>query len=121
MRKVRRSVNALFTVIGTALVLYAVFEIAGVYERVLVVAIGLILIEAGIWQFTRSLLPNERKYTALRKETDYFVNLVRRLNRAAIQVESGSPDANSELTRVHDEMHHSVDRMLRLAGQGDED
>jgi hypothetical protein len=121
MRKVRRSVNALLTAAGTLLVLYAVFEIASVYERALTVALGLILIEAGIWQLTRSLLPNERKYTALRKETDYFVDLVRRLNRAAVKVSEGAEDMESELARVHDEMHHSVDRLLRLAGQEDEE
>jgi hypothetical protein len=121
MRKVRRSVNALLTAAGTLLVLYAVFEIGSVYERALTVALGLILIEAGIWQLTRSLLPNERKYTALRKETDYFVDLVRRLNRAAVKLAEGGADAEGDLTRVHDEMHHSVDRLLRLAGQQDEE
>jgi hypothetical protein len=122
MRKTRRFMNAIFTVVGSSLVLYAVMEIEGTYNRVLVVALGLILVEAGVWRLTRSLLPNERKFTALRKETDYFMGLVRRMNRAAVQQVGADGDtSSSEVTHVHAEMHHSVDRMLRLAGQADDD
>ena len=88
---------------------------------VLVVALGLVLIEAGIWRVTQSLFPNERNFRPLRKETDYFITLVRRLNRAAVNVQRGSNSALEDLTQVHDEMHHSVDRMMRLAGLTDED
>jgi hypothetical protein len=102
-------------------VLYAVLHVDEVYDRVLLVLLGLVLIEAGVWRITQSLFPNEREYRPLRKETDYFVTLVRRLNRASLTARRGSPAADTELDRVHDEMHHSVDRMLRLAGMTEED
>jgi hypothetical protein len=121
MRKTRRFINVIFTLVGTSLVLYAMVAIEQLNTRVLVAALGLVLIEAGVWRLTKSLLPNERKYTALRKEADYFTNLVRRLNRAAIQVRDGAEEGQGDLTHVHEEMHHSVDRMLRLAGQADDD
>jgi hypothetical protein len=126
MRKLRRLINFIFTTLGTALVLYALIYIEPRNERLLVAGLGLVLIEAGVWRFTRSLMPNERKYTALRTEADYFTNLVRRLNRAAIQARGEKPgdsaeSAQDDLTHVHEEMHHSVDRMLRLAGKADDD
>jgi hypothetical protein len=122
MRSKRRFMNAIFTVVGSSLVLYAVMGIQSTQNRVLVVALGLVLVEAGVWSLTRSLLPNERKYTALRKETDYFMGLVRQLNRAAVKVGGvGDNESAETVTHVHAEMHHSVDRMLRLAGQADDD
>jgi hypothetical protein len=121
MRRIRGSFHLALTLGGTLLVLYAVLHVDEVYERVLLVLLGLVLIEAGVWRITQSLFPNERAYRPLRKETDYFVTLVRRLNRAALTAQRGSPSADTELDRVHDEMHHSVDRMLRLAGMTEED
>jgi hypothetical protein len=121
MRRIRGSFHFALTLGGTLLVLYAVLHVDEVYDRVLLVLLGLVLIEAGVWSITQSLFPNEREYRPLRKETDYFVTLVRRLNRASLMAQRGSPAADTELDRVHDEMHHSVDRMLRLAGMTEED
>jgi hypothetical protein len=121
MRRIRGSFHLALTVSGTLLIAYAVMSVEGMYDRMLVVGLGLVLIEAGIWRITQSLFPNERNFRPLRKETDYFIVLVRRLNRAAVNAQRGSSSAMNDLTQVHDEMHHSVDRMLRLAGLTDED
>lgn len=121
MRRIRGSFHLALTVSGTLLIVYAVMSVEGMYDRMLVVGLGLVLIEAGIWRITQSLFPNERNFRPLRKETDYFIVLVRRLNRAAVNAQRGSSSAMHDLTQVHEEMHHSVDRMLRLAGLTDED
>jgi hypothetical protein len=121
MRRIRGSFHLALTLGGTLLIAYAVMSIDGMYDRMLVVALGLVLIEAGIWRVTQSLFPNDRSYRPLRKETDYFITLVRRLNRAAVNAQRGSGSAVHDLAQVHDEMHHSVDRMLRIAGLTDED
>lgn len=110
--------------IGTAVVLFAVLRVEGTWNRVLVVALGLLLVEAGIWEFTRSLFPNEREFRPLRKETDYFLTIIRRLNRASIRARSnaiGAIGAMEEVDRLHMELHHSVDRMRRLAGLSDDE
>lgn len=109
------------TTVGTLVVIYGVVSIEALYDQMLTVALGLVLIEAGIWRITQSLFPNQRAYVPLRKETDYFVTLVRRLNRAAVSARQGSEGARDDLSAIHSEMHHSVDRMLRLAGLSDED
>ncbi|MBR9990670.1 MAG: hypothetical protein KFH98_13000 [Gemmatimonadetes bacterium] len=121
MRRIRGSFHLALTVGGTLLIAYSVMYVEGMYDRLLVVALGLVLIEAGIWRVTQSLFPNDRNFRPLRKETDYFITLVRRLNRAAVNAQGGSGSAIHDLTQVHDEMHHSVDRMLRIAGLTDED
>ena len=121
MRRIRGSFHLALTVGGTLLIIYAVMSVEGMYDRMLVVALGLVLIEAGIWRITQSLFPNDRNYRPLRKETDYFITLVRRMNRAAVNAQRGSRSAVDDLEQVHAEMHHSVDRMRRLAGLTDED
>jgi hypothetical protein len=121
MRKIRGSFHLALTLAGTVVIIYAVMSVEGMYDRMLVVALGLVLIEAGIWRMTQSLFPNDRNFRPLRKETDFFITLVRRLNRAAVNAQRGSSSAVHDLSQVHDEMHHSVDRMLRIAGLTDED
>jgi hypothetical protein len=121
MRKIRGSFHLALTHAGTDVIIYAVMSVEGMYDRMLVVALGLVLIEAGIWRMTQSLFPNDRNFRPLRKETDFFITLVRRLNRAAVNAQRGSSSAVHDLSQVHDEMHHSVDRMLRIAGLTDED
>jgi hypothetical protein len=121
MRRIRRLTQILLTLIGSAVILYAVLRIESTYSRVLVVAIGLIFVEAGIWELTRSLFPNEREFRPLRKETDYFLTIVRRLNRASIRARANAVGSSEEVDRLHTEMHHSVDRMRRLAGLSDDE
>lgn len=120
MRSVRRFTQLLLTLTGTGLALYAVMRIDALYDRMLVSVLGLLLMQIGIWQITASLLPNQREYRPLRKETDYFLSLLRRMNRAAVAAENGSSYAAAEVERLHTELHHSVDRMLRLAGRTEE-
>ena len=121
MRKIRASFHFALTVAGATVIAYAVIGMEQLYERLLLAAFGIVLLEAGIWQITQSLFPNERAYKPLRKETDYFVTLVRRLNKSAVAAQRGSASAVHDLQQVHEEMHHSVDRMLRLAGLTEED
>jgi hypothetical protein len=121
MRKIRASFHLALTVGGMMLIGYAVVLVEPTWERVLTAALGVVLLQAGVWQITQSLFPNERDFRPLRRETDYFITLVRRLNRAALAAQRGAPSGIHDLNQVHDEMHHSVDRMLRLAALTEED
>jgi uncharacterized protein YjeT (DUF2065 family) len=121
MRRIRGSFHLALTAAGTLTIVWAVIGVESMYDRMLVVALGLVLIEAGIWRITQSLFPNERQFRPLRRETDFFITLVRQLNRAAVSVQRGSETAPENLARIHADMHHSVDRMLRLAGITDEE
>jgi len=87
--------------------------------QIAVVVLGLLAIEAGVWKLTARILPNERKYIALREEVDEFIALVRTLNRQAVEggvrPEDGTPPA--DLAETLRRMHASVDRMAELAGE----
>ena len=100
-----------------AVILWAVLVTDTIAQRLLWAGLGVVLMEAGIWRITQSIFPDERSYRPLRKETDYFITLVRRLNRAAVAAGRGSEAAEQEFARVHEEMLHSVERMRHLAGQ----
>lgn len=121
MRRIRASFHFALTLVGTTMIAYAVIAVDDLYERMLLAVLGVVLLEAGIWQITQSLFPNERSYKPLRKETDFFITLVRRLNRSARAAQRGSASSLRDLEQVHEEMHHSVDRMLRLAALTEED
>jgi hypothetical protein len=121
MRRIRGSFHFALSLGGMLLVGWAVLYVEPLYDRVLLAALGLVLLEAGIWRITQSVFPNERKYRPLRRETDYFISLVRKLNRAALAAQRGSGSAAADLTQIHDDMHHSVDRMLRLAALTEEE
>lgn len=117
MRSIRRFSQIVLTVGGAALVLFAVYRVDVLYDRVLIAALGIIIMELGIWQVTRAFFPNQRAFRPLRQETDYFLKLVRRLNRTAIAAQRGDTKAEAELDRLEAEMVHSIQRMRRLAGR----
>lgn len=117
MRSIRRFSQLVLTLGGGALVLFAVYRVDVLYDRVLIAALGILIMELGIWQVTRAFFPNQRAYRPLRQETDYFLKLVRRLNRTAIAAQRGDSNAEAELDRLEAEMIHSIQRMRRLAGR----
>ena len=121
MRSIRRISQVFLTVSGAGTVIYAVLAVEPIRDRVLVAALGLLIMEIGIWQLTRFFFPTEREYKPLREETDYFLKLVRRLNAAALRQQKGSAAAQGDIDRLREEMFHSVDRMCRLAGRTEEE
>jgi hypothetical protein len=117
MRSIRRFSQFLLTALGASIVFYAVYVVELTRDRLLYAGLGVVIMEIGIWQVTTFLFPNERAFKPLRKETDYFLKLVRRMNRAAVASMRGSENAAEEMDRVQQEMYHSIERMRQLAGQ----
>lgn len=122
MRKVRRFIHLLVPAIGMALVLGAVIFGERLLVQLFLVVAGLLLTEAGIWRLADPILPDERKYMALRTETDHFTALVRQLNTAALAIGEGDHEGPQlAIDEVRRSMHQSVDRMVEFAGKtGDE-
>jgi hypothetical protein len=117
MRALRRAVDVGLPIVGIVVVLSGVLFFFELYTQLAVVVLGLFLIEAGIWRLADPLLPSQRRYGALRTEVDDFVDLVRRLNTAAISSRrSGDAAAVAEMASVREEMHASVERMVEYAG-----
>ena len=123
MRRLRRAVELGLPVVGVVLVLSAVvFFPRSLLVQLGIVLVGLVLIEAGIWNLASPVLPSERKFVALRREVDGFILLVRRLNRATLALASDPTATNrAKLLEVRDEMLESVRRMEEAAGRTEED
>lgn len=122
MRKLRRLIHLIVPAVGMALVIGAVLFGEHLGVQLFLVVAGLLLTEAGLWRLADPILPDERKYMALREEADHFKTLVRQLNAAALAADDGNgAPRSSALDEARDEMHRSVDRMVKLAGKTDAD
>ena len=122
MRKLRRFIQFLVPAVGMALVIGAVIFGESLAVQLFLVVAGLLLTEAGIFRLADPILPDERRYTALRVETDHFTALVRQLNAATLALHEGDREGSSfALDEVRREMHRSVDRMVDFAGKTGEE
>jgi hypothetical protein len=101
-----------------ALVIGAVLFGSSLPVQLFLVVAGLMLTEAGLWRLADPILPDERKYLALRSETDHFMALVRQLNTAALALDEGDERGSRfAIDEVQTEMHRSIDRMVNFAGK----
>ncbi len=118
MRVIRKAVELGMPVIGMVIVFAAVLLIppANLQIQLVVVLVGVLLIEAGVWGLTNPFLPNERQYVQLREEVDDFIDLVRQLNSAAVDRGPGREVAERAFDETLEELHASVRKMGRLAG-----
>lgn len=123
MRRLRRTIEMGLPVLGAVLMLAGVLFFAGnLVAQLVVVAVGLLLVEAGVWKLANPVLPSERRYNALRSEVDSFIGLVRRLNRATLENASEpTPGNRARLLQIRDEMLESVKRMEGFAGRTEEE
>lgn len=121
MRTLRRLLEAGLPILGMLMVFAAILlpSISLTLElQIVVVMVGILLIEAGVWKLTSRILPNERKFLALRAEVDVFIGLVRALNhQATLLKENEGPEARRAYLDSINALHASVDRMGDVAGR----
>ncbi|HKJ91607.1 MAG TPA: hypothetical protein VJ957_00500 [Longimicrobiales bacterium] len=118
MRTLRNSITFAIPVAGMIMVLTAVLIVASPRAELALVVLGLLLVEGGVWRLAGSVLPNERRYLALRAESTRFIAMVRQLNAAAIALrEQETAGARLALEETKRSMHRSVDRMVAVAGR----
>lgn len=121
MRKLRTIINNALPFIGVALILGAVLILReDLSIQIAIVGLGMLMIELGVWKFGHKVLPSERKYLALRAETDRFIQLVRKLNTAALAVKAyESPETREAFQQVQETMRLAIGRMAEVAGKTD--
>ena len=118
-RKIRQGIEIALPILGMGIIFTSVlFGPNSLQAQVLLVLIGVLILEAGVWGLTGGILPNERRYLGLREEGDHFLGLIRVLNAAAVARDRGDED-DARFRDARVQMHTSVDRMAELAGQDD--
>ncbi len=122
VRKLRRILHMIVPAVGMALVIGAVLFGESLAIQLFLVVAGLLLTEAGLWRLADPILPDERKYVALRNEADHFMTLVRQLNTAAVALDEGDARGSRfAIDELQTEMHRSIDRMVSFAGKTTEE
>lgn len=121
MRTLRKAVELSTPIVGMVIVFAAVLLIppANLQIQLVTVLVGVLMIEAGVWGLTSPFLPNERHFLSLREEVDDFIDLVRQLNKAAIDrrlSRESTDEAEEAFEATLADLHTSVRRMGQLAG-----
>lgn len=123
MRHLRKAISVGFPILGMVLVFTAILVPTislNLQLQIIVVLVGLLILEAGVWRLTEKILPNERKYTALREEVDAFIDRIRVLNAQGGKLRAEETVAELEaFQNTISALHESVDRMAELAGRED--
>lgn len=113
MRRIRDLVERGLAVLGVVIVLVPVITLADSLWQIVAVVVGLLLIEAGVWNLARPLLPEDRRYGALRDAVDRFLEDVRKLNERAVEGDRNGVDD------VRVRLRDRVDEIVEAAGQED--
>ncbi len=120
VRTLRKVLDTGLPFVGVVVILSTMIWVRELRLQIAIVAVGIMLIEVGVWKLAHRILPSERKYVALRTEVDQFIALVRQLNTAALAWhESGSLEHLTEFEAIQKLMEQSVEQMTEVAGKTD--
>lgn len=117
-RKLRRGIEVALPILGMGIIFGSVLfgSPNNLQLQVIFLLVGVLILEAGVWGITKGILPNERRYPALREEGNHFIGLIRALNAAAVARDAGHED-DHRFRNSLEQMHASVDRMGEFTGQ----
>jgi hypothetical protein len=119
VRTLRQRMDVTLQLVGTGLILGVALFKQELQDAAFIV-LGVFLIELGIWKLAHKLLPDQRKYNALRAQADQFLTLIRQLNAAALRVKENDTSENRQaVEEIRQKMQHMVDRMTAVAGKTD--
>ena len=121
MRALRNVIDIGLPFIGVAIILGAMISMReSPRSQVALVGLGMVLIQLGVWKTAHRILPDRRRFLALRNEVDQFMKLVRQLNKVGLAVkEDNSPENRLALENVQATMQQSVQHMAEVAGKTD--
>jgi len=122
VRSLRIILDRSLRILGMVLVVGALLLGRSIYSQLAVGLVGLICIELGVWQLAHRLLPNDRRFHALRRELDAFVECSRQLNQAALAIQiNDTPEQRVAFDDLRRALHQSVDVIAAVAGKRQED
>jgi len=122
LRHLRKGFDIGLPMIGVMIILGAVLFLSEIRIQIAVVMVGIVLIEAGVWKIAHQLLPNDRRYHALRYEIDAFISLSRDLNEAALAAKAeDTPEKRRAFDEIRESMHRTVEQISDVAGMAAEE
>lgn len=84
------------------------------------VALGILCIEVSLLRIAHRLVPERRKYNALRAQTNQFLALVRQLNHVALRTKDYDTVQNREaIEAIRAKMLRKIDHIVEAAGKTD--
>ncbi|MCZ6875296.1 MAG: hypothetical protein O7G88_17520 [bacterium] len=120
LRTLRKVLNTGLPFVGVVVILSTLILVRELRLQIAIVAVGIMLIEVGVWKLANRILPSERQYDTLRTEVDKFITLVRQLNTAALVCHaSDSVEHQTEFETIQRLMAQSVEHMAEVAGKTD--
>ena len=118
MQAIRSVVKILLPLVGMLVAFVGVVYLQDDGPRLLAVLLGILIVEAAVWNLADPLLPSARRYHELRAEVGGFIAQIPGLNSAAVDARSSESPADWERHRsILAEMHVAVDRMGAVAGK----
>ncbi|HKJ91714.1 MAG TPA: hypothetical protein VJ957_01045 [Longimicrobiales bacterium] len=115
VRTRRNLVAGLVFVSGLVLIVGGIMAPIGIRLQVVSVILGILLYQTALLRMYDRFLPNERRFLALRAETDRLLNLVRDLNQAASAAQAMGTDSGPYVQPILEQMHEAVDRLPAVA------
>jgi hypothetical protein len=121
MRQFRKAVILGLPFVGIQLII-SVILFSQALPHLAIIVLGFLLVELSVLMLVNKGMPNERRYHALRRETDHFLKLVHELNIAAIRMyRTDIPNYHKEFDNIQASMMQSVQHMAAVAGKTDEE
>lgn len=111
----RPAVNKFLALGGVVIIMLQAFFIANRPAELTIILVGILVNQVGVWNMASRLLPERRVFNVLRGEVDRFIDIVRKLNRKAVEGDAAG------VVEAKEEMHASVERIGEAAGVVGED
>lgn len=111
-RTVNRYIGLASAILGMAIIMSSFLFLDNLFVWYATVIVGLLVVLGGFLYGAHPFLTSERRHFELRAEVDRFIELVRKLNSAAM-----APGSEEEFERLKAQMMASVERMGELAGK----
>ena len=110
-----RNVGVGATILGLAVILSSFFFLDNIVAWYATIMAGLLIVLGGFLYAAYPVLTSERRYFALRREVEHFIDLVRELNDVAKK-----PEASTDVDQIKSKMTESIARMASMAGKESE-
>ena len=119
MNFIRKAIQPAVSILGMVVVFGGVLLVPATNLRlmIMIVTVGVVILEVGVWGLAESIIPNERLYLSYRAEVNHFMSLVPELNAAALDRDSGAEGGEERFQDTLILMRDSVGHMEEVAGK----